>query len=352
MEFLTSHFDSPIFLLLLPLLWGVAIWLLAPRRRTRRTSAMVLPGASQLPHHSRGWRVRLVPHLQWLRLVALTAGIIALARPVTVSPEEQNVEGIDLVVALDMSGSMSVVDVTTAQLAMLQAAGREPDNRLRVAINVLNKFIRSRHNDRIGLVIFGRDAYTLFPLTLDYQTTLGMVDGLKLGDIDPSGTAIGNAIGRSVALLRHSDAVTKTIVLITDGDNQGGNIAPREGARLAKEKEISIFPILVGSEELAMEPVGSDFFNSRMVYRKANSPANPELLKEIAAMTGGQYFNSVNRSELERDLQVILDSLEKTKIEDLPAATRTAHFAIFLYLAMALIALEFTLRVFIVRKFP
>ena len=214
------------------------------------------------------------------------------------------------VIALDLSTSM-------------RAADFKPVDRITVAKEVLKDFIGRRTSDRIGLVVFAGDAYTQAPLTLDYGILRTLVDQLQIGVIE-DGTAIGNAIATAVNRLRESDAKSKVIILITDGDSNAGQISPREAAGLAKAMGVRVFPILVGKGGVVPYPVGVDLLG-QTVYQPMPFAVNPELLREIAQLTGGAYANAGDKQELERGLQAVLDRMEKTRIFETTASSRVVE---------------------------
>jgi Ca-activated chloride channel family protein len=242
--------------------------------------------------------------------MALTA--VGLARPQADrrEPEKRSVEGIDIVIALDLSTSM-------------RAADFKPQDRITVAKQVLKDFIGRRSTDRIGLVVFSGDAYTQAPLTLDYQILRTLVDQLSIGVIE-DGTAIGNALATSVNRLRESDAKSKVVILITDGDSNAGQISPREAAAIARTMGVRVFPILVGKGGVVPYPVGVDLFG-QTVYQPMPFAVNPELLQEIARITGGAYATAADKQELEQGLQAVLDRMEKTRIFEVTASSRVVE---------------------------
>src|SRR5699024_437954 len=189
------------------------------------------------------------------------------------------------------SGSMSAVDMSLTEIQAYQRRhDRNPPNRFDHAKETLQHFVDSRTRDRIGMVIFARHAYLQFPLTLDYATIQGLLAQLELTSIDPSGTAIGNALGLSIRGLLESDASSRTIILITDGKQEGGNVSPLHAAELARDENIRIFPILVGAGGETLVPVHG---LSRQVsrFRPENHPVDPEILQQIADMTGGAFYH-------------------------------------------------------------
>jgi Ca-activated chloride channel family protein len=332
-----ASFHSPwLFALLgvvpLVLLWA---WL---ERRTR--AVLRFSAAHVFARHRRGLRPYLLPLLPALRVAGIALAVVALARPQTrdVRVRDLSVEGIDIVVALDLSTSM-------------EAADFRPNNRLHVAREVLSEFIASRANDRIGLVVFAGAAYTQAPLTLDYQVLREVVRQLRTRALE-DGTAIGDAIATSLNRLRDSDARSRVVILITDGDNNSGKIAPLDSAAMAKSLGIRVYTILVGKGGKVPFPVGRDLFG-KVAYREMELPVNPELLKTIAETTGGEAYRATDRDELAQGLQKVLDSLERSELmEGGAAAQYREEFHPYLAWAFALLAAEFLLRRTLLRVFP
>ena len=337
-------------LLALPLL--LALWLV-PRARRRRLPTMLFSrtafAAAAVP---RTLRVRLSRLPEILTVVALGLLIVAAARPREELARPIEVEGIDIYLALDMSGSMRAIDGTPRQLRALERLGRKPANRFENAIETLSNFVQAREHDRIGMVVFAADAFLQFPLTLDYDTILSMLRRLELGDINESGTAIGNAIGRAIAGLKESDARTKIIILITDGDRRGGNISPRQAAEMAADLGIQIFPILVGGDGNSLVPVGRDPFSGRTSYRAVEFPTDPELLQDIAEMTDGAYYRASAPEELREGLHQILDRFERSRLQATPSVDYDERYRPWvLYALVALIAAAL-LRLTWLRDYP
>jgi Ca-activated chloride channel family protein len=293
-------------LLLLALL---PLAVLALRREGARAPRLRHPRAAALLRARGG----LASRLGWLpgalAILALAAVAVALARPQARERQvvDASVEGIDVVIALDLSTSMKAADF-------------RPQNRLHVAKEVLKGFIGRRPNDRIGLVVFAGDAYTQAPLTLDGGILTALVDGLRFGAID-DGTAIGNALATSVNRLRESDAKSKAIVLLTDGDNNSGQISPLEAAEMARALGVRVFPILVGKGGVVPYPVGTDVLG-RTIYDQREFPVDAELLRRIAQVTGGAFAVATDREGLETGLQAVLDRMEKTRLFEPGGTTR------------------------------
>ncbi len=349
---MTTEFAHPWVLAALALLPLLAAWLWLPSLRRRRTGTFTFSGVEVLAAGRTGFRRYLEPIPDVLTLGAIALTIVALARPQAIEPEEVMVEGIDIYLALDMSGSMRAIDLTHSELRRTQQLGQRALNRFEYATATLRDFIQTRHWDRIGMVVFAKDAFLQFPLTLDRLTILDMLDRLRLGDIDEGGTAIGNAIGRAISGLKDSEAKTKILILITDGDRRGGNISPRQATEMAKKLGIHIYPILVGKEGTTLVPAGQELFSGRTTYHEQEFPVNPALLEEIAEATGGQYYRATDQRGLEEDLHKILDRYERTRIRDATNVDPHELFRPFVWWAIALMVLQFLLRFTVLRKFP
>ncbi|HEY8946471.1 MAG TPA: VWA domain-containing protein, partial [Polyangiaceae bacterium] len=299
-------------LLLVPVVFVRGIWG-EDRRIVRLRVGTVLPFMSG----PAGARVFLRDLPGVLRAVAVGLFALALARPVnTLRPQTTDDEGIDLVVVLDMSGSMqaamSDVPPDLGRYVPAKRRGERP-TRLDIAKAVIRDFISRRKSDRIGVVIFGQSAYVLSPPTLDYQLLDAMVSRMELKLIDPEGTAIGDAVGVAVARLRRSVAKSKAIVLLTDGDNKGGRISPQYAAELANVVGAKLFTVQIGQGELA--EVFQGFRFGQPVYSQEHYPVNPELLKELASKTGGATYVATDAKSLQASFHDVLDKLEKTKLE-------------------------------------
>ncbi len=332
-----NDFHSPHFL------WGlllvpVLLWWAWRERRSR--AALRFSAAHVLAGQSRGLRTYLLPLLPLLRVLAVAAAIVALARPQSRDSRvrDSSVEGIDIVVALDLSTSMEAGDF-------------RPQNRLHVAKEVLAEFITNRVNDRIGLVVFAGAAYTQAPLTLDYGVLKEVLRQLRTRILE-DGTAIGDALATALNRLRDSEAKSRVVVLITDGDNNAGKISPMDSAGMAKSLNIPIYTILVGKGGKVPFPSGTDLFGNT-VWRDTEIPINPELLQDIADSTGGEYYRATDPEGLKQGLQSVLDSLERSKLMAGGAsANYREDYHPFLLLAFGLAALELLLRATFLRVFP
>jgi Ca-activated chloride channel family protein len=332
-----SSFNSPQFLWLLvlvPVFLGWT-WVEKKKRAVLRFSA-----ASQLFKQGRGIRPFMLWMLPALRIAAFVLAVIALARPQErdARVKDLSVEGIDIMICLDLSTSM-------------EAADFRPNNRLHVAKEVLSEFLAGRSNDRIGLVVFSGAAYTQAPLTLDYGVLKEVIRQLRTRVLE-DGTAIGDAVATALNRLRDSEAKSRVVVLITDGDNNAGRVSPLDAAEAAKALKIPVYSILVGKGGKVPFPAGQDIFG-QTAWRDVEIPINPELLQQMAAMTGGEYFRATDRDTLKEGLQKVLDSLERSKLMEGGAmATYRESFHPYLLLAAALLLLEFFLKSTLLRVFP
>ena len=352
---MTTTFAYPWVLALLALVPLLAVVMFWPRLRKERRASFLFSRVDLVSAHGRGAaspKLWLEPVPDALKLVALGLLIVACARPQAVEPRELEVEGIDIYLALDMSGSMRAIDLDRAEVRQLENAGRRPVNRFEAAVATLQEFVEGRRHDRIGMTVFAKDAFLQFPLTLDYATILAMLARLRLGDIDEGGTAIGNALGRAVAGLKESEAKTKIVILITDGDRRGGNISPMQAAQIATDLGIKIYPILVGKDGATLVPVGRDLFSNRSNYRDMEFPVNPELLQEIARLTGGEYYRAADPESLREDLQRILDAYERSRITDEASVNIEERYVPWVVWAVLMLALAFALQHTLLRRFP
>ncbi|MFQ5706438.1 MAG: VWA domain-containing protein [bacterium] len=271
-----------------------------------------------------------------LRLIALLLLIICFARPQSGRTEEEvTTEGIDIVLAVDISSSMLAEDF-------------KPDNRLEAAKKVAAQFIQGRKNDRIGLVVFAAKSFTQCPLTLDYGILLNFIDRVESGMIE-DGTAIGMAIANAANRLRDSKAKSKVVILLTDGQNNRGELDPVTAAKVAHAFKIRIYTVGVGKYGDALYPVDDPIFGKR--YVRMPVQIDEKTLKEIANITDGSYFRATDKASLEKIFKEI-DQLEKTKIEVKQFTRFKELFTTYLGLALAVIVLEVVLSNTKFRKIP
>jgi Ca-activated chloride channel family protein len=272
--------------------------------------------------------------LYFIRLAALALLIIALARPQTsLSRQDISVEGIDLVIALDVSGSMLAMDF-------------KPD-RLEASKDLAIEFIDGRPNDRIGLVIFSGESFTQCPLTTDHAVLKNLFRDIHSGMIE-DGTAIGDGLATAVNRLRDSKAVSKVIILLTDGVSNMGSVDPRSAAEIGKLYGVRIYTIGIGSMGQAPYPVQTPFgTQTQMVPVTIDEP----LLKEIASGTDGRYFRATNNSKLRAIYQEI-DKMEKSKIDVTEFRKKKEEFLPLVLAAFLLIGLEMLLRYLYLKNIP
>lgn len=330
-------FHSPQYLWLL---LGAPIFLAWAWLERRRRAVLRFSAASQLIKQGRGLRPYFLWLLPVLRVAAFLLAVIALARPQERDSrvKDLSVEGIDIMIALDLSTSM-------------EAADFRPNNRLHVAKEVLTEFLGSRSNDRIGLVVFSGGAYTQAPLTLDYGVLKEVIKQLRTRVLE-DGTAIGDAVATALNRLRDSEAKSRVVVLITDGDNNAGRVSPLDAAEAGKALGIPVYTILVGKGGKVPFPSGVDLFGQQ-TWREVEIPINPELLQKLASMTGGEFYRATDRDSLKEGLQKVLDSLERSKLMEGGAmATYREHFHVFLLAAALCLVLEFFLKSTVLRVFP
>lgn len=315
-------------------------WVFLSAREKRRRATALFPLARQWARAPRGWKTRWMWLPPTLGILGWVLAVVALARPQTSGPRQRDlsVEGIDLMLALDVSTSM-------------EAADFRPNNRLHVAKEVLTEFISSRTNDRMGLVVFAGAAYTQAPLTLDYQVLKDVVRQLRTRVIE-DGTAIGDALATALNRLRDSQAKSRVVVLITDGDNNAGSLSPLDAAQMASALKIPVYTILVGKGGRVPFPRGTDFFGNP-AWVEVEIPINPQLLESMAQGTGGKFFRATDRQSLKDGLASILDAMEKTRLQDGGAfAQKSEDYFPWLLASFLLLALERLLRTTVLRVFP
>lgn len=268
-----------------------------------------------------------------LRMLAVSLLIVVLARPQSTSSwQDVTTEGIDIVMAIDISGSM-------------QAEDFKP-NRLEAAKKVAKTFIGNRPNDRLGLVIFAGESFTQCPLTTDHSVILNLFNDVKSGMLE-DGTAIGMGLATSVKRLKDSEAISKVVILLTDGDNNSGSIAPATAAEIAKEFGVRVYTIGVGTRGMAPFPVVDPFGRTR--YQDMEVKINEELLTRIAQMTDGKYFRATDNESLEAVYKEI-DELERSKIDVTEYRKRKEEFLPFAMAALLLLACEVLLKQTVLRS--
>ncbi len=314
-------------LIFLPVL-GYIIWLFFYKKDFKYYSTIKYPDIKRVKNSiTPNWKLTLRKYLIVFKIGALFFMILAIARPQSgVKTSEVETKGIDIMLALDVSGSMRAEDF-------------KPKNRLYVAKKVLSEFVKGRKTDRIGLVVFAGESYTQCPLTLDYNIILNYIKQIKF-DMIQDGTAIGMAIANAVNRLRYSKAKSKIIILLTDGENNAGVIDPITAARAAAAFGIKIYTIGVGKIGGAPIPYVSTIFGKQYIRNPDGSlyltKLDEKTLKKIAQITGGKYFRATDSKSLEKIYQKI-DKLEKTKMKTKQYLQYNEKFSIFLWISIILL---------------
>jgi Ca-activated chloride channel family protein len=280
---------------------------------------------------------RLRHGLFLLRLIFISLLIIAFARPQSGSKmRETSTEGVDIILALDVSSSMLAEDF-------------KPKNRLEAAKMVAQEFVNGRQNDRLGLVIFAGESFTQCPLTLDYGVLQTMLEEIKVADKDWDGTAIGMGVVNAVNRLRESKAKSKVIILLTDGVNNRGEVDPVTASNIAAALGIKIYTIGAGSQGTAMYPVDDPLLGKRFVPMQVE--IDEEVLKRIAANTKARYFRATDTKKLS-EIYAEIGELEKTKIEVKEFTQYEEYFHVFLLSGLLFFLLEIVLTSTVFRKLP
>lgn len=340
-------------LIAVPLVWAWGIFA-QDARRPRLRLGTVAP----LKVGPRGLRSRLRDLPAILRTVAVAFLVLAMARPVSVLKDQRSDDkGIDIVIALDLSGSMrAVLDAQPTALPGVpapnapNAKSKKRPTRLDIAKLVIQDFISRRRTDRIGVVVFGKAAYVLSPPTLDYPLLSQLVSKMSLHVIDGNATAIGDALGTAVARLRRSDALSKVVILLTDGDSNAGSISPEYATQLATTVGAKVYTIQIGSNDEVDVEDGVDLFGQPRYVRR-HFPVNPELLQAIATKTGGESYVATDAKALSDSMHDVLDRLEKTRFEASIASFEDL-FSFLLIPGALLVGLDALLRAWLLRRFP
>ncbi len=322
-------FHSPAYLFLLLFLVPVIGWYVW-RRRDQQASLHV-SDTTVLARQPRSLRVWLIHVPFALRVLTITLLSIALARPQLSNRwQSQSTEGIDIMMALDVSGTMLAEDLKP--------------NRLEAAKEVATDFVINRPNDNIGLVVFAGESFTQCPLTTDHAVLVNLFQSVKFGLID-DGTAIGLGLANSVNRMKDSPTKSKVIILLTDGSNNRGDITPQTAAEIAKTYGIRVYAVGVGSYGQARVPVQTPYGTQ---YMMMDSEFDEGTLKNIAQTTGGEYFRATDNKSLKRIYEQI-DQLEKSKIRVREYSKRSENFMPFLYAALICLLLDILIRHFALR---
>ncbi len=330
------HFKDPIFLILLPII--ILAFVYIDKRwdipGINFSSEIFLTGLKP------SLKLRMRKKLGFLRLASISLVVMALARPQSLLEEtKRQAEGIDIVLAIDCSTSMLAED--------FKIRGRRV-NRLDAVKDVVEEFIQGRLSDRIGIIAFAGRAYTICPLTLDYNWLLKNLERIKIGAVE-DGTAIGSGISTALNRLKDTESKGKVIVLLTDGRNNSGKISPAIAAEAAKALSVKIYTIGAGTKGYAPYP-GKDFFGNT-VYTKVKIDIDEKTLIDIASKTTAKYYRATDSKSL-REIYREIDKLEKVVVEEKGYFNHKELFPLFLSIAILLLAVEIILKNTVLRIIP
>jgi len=285
----------------------------------------------------KSWIAKLKPYLFVLRLLALSSLIIALARPrkVDISSQTKSTKGIDIVMAIDVSGSMLAKDLKP--------------NRMEALKKVATRFVEGRPNDRIGIVVYAAEAYTKNPVTSDKAVVQESLRGIKYDNVIQDGTGIGMGLTTAVNRLKDSKAKSKVIILLTDGVNNAGFIEPETASQIAKEYGIKVYTIGIGTNGNAMFPYAYAP-NGGFLFKMMPVEIDVNLLQAIARNTGGKYYRANSNDKLESIYNEI-NKLETTEIQELKFYDYDEKYRLFVWIALVLVLIEIGLRNTVYRSF-
>ena len=328
-QFLNPEFFWMLFLIPIICFWYVT-------KKNKISNSISIPNTIALLSYS-SIIPKLKPVLYILRILSLIFIIVALARPqiIDVSTKVKNNQGIDTVIAIDVSASMLAKDLNI--------------NRLEALKKVASNFILNRTNDRIGLVEYAGESYTKTPITSDKNIIINSLNEIKYNTIIEGGTAIGMGLATSVNRIKDSKAKSKIIILLTDGVNNSGFIDPNTAAELAIEYGIKIYTIGIGTNGMALSPVGLDN-NGKFSYANIQVEIDENLLIEIADMTGGKYFRATNNEKLE-EIYNEINKLETSDIEEIRYYNHQEKYRIYILLAIFFLTIELILKHTLFRSF-
>lgn len=328
------RFQDPIFLVFILVAFGVLAYYIKFRRA--RAASIKYSDINLVRRLKPSFRIRERHVLPVLRTLAIVFLAFALARPQSGRKgQEISSEGIDIILALDISGSMRAEDF-------------KPHNRLYVAKQVIKEFIEGRHTDRIGLVVFSKQSFTQCPLTLDYGVLFNFLDKVSFGMIE-DGTAIGLAIANAVNRLRESEAEGKVVILLSDGRNNAGEIDPITAAQAAKAMKVKIYTIGAGKPGNAPYPVDDPIFGKRYIY--VENEIDEPTLQQIAQITGGEYFRAKDEEALSRIYKQISE-MEQTEIKVKEYLQYNELFSNYALVGLLLLVTEIVLANTRYRKIP
>ena len=319
-----------LFLIFIPLI----VWYVMKQKNA--TPSMLISTTKAFDKVGTSWKVWLRHFMFVLRLAAIGCVIVILARPQTRDRwQTEETEGTDIVLALDVSTSMLAQDFKP--------------NRVEAAKVVAAKFVSGRETDNIGLVIFAGESFTQVPLTTDKAVLMNYIQDMKIGVLE-DGTAIGDGIATAINRIKNGKAKSKSIILLTDGSNNTGVVAPLTAAEIAKRLGIKIYTIGVGKNGNALYPVGTNFYG-KMEYQSLPVVIDEPTLRSIASATGGKYFRATSKNVL-RQVFAEIDKLEKTRMDVRNFSHTEDNYMPWAYLLLALVVVEILARYTVLRNIP
>ena len=337
------EFANKEYLFLLLLIIPYAVWYVMFRKKSEPT--IQIADTYVFRFTKRSWRVMLMPVQLFLRILAFTMLVVALARPQTHdSMQNENIEGIDIMLAMDVSTSMFAED--------LRDDSRHIQNRIEAAKAVAAEFIAGRPNDNIGLTIFAGEAFTQCPMTIDHASLLSLLHNVRTDiaarGLIEDGTAIGMGLANAVSRLKDSKAKSRVVILLTDGSNNRGDLSPMTSAEIAQSLGIRVYTIGVGTNGTARYPMT---VGSSVQYVQVPVEIDTKTLNDIANTTNGKFYRARNADEL-REIYHEIDKLEKSKIEVQRYSRRYEDYMKYGLIAFGALLLEILLRITIFRRIP
>lgn len=325
MSYTLAH---PWFILLL-----VPLFFLTWQAQNQRSSFdFLLP--NRIPLSGNSWRTRVAPSIPWLSRIAMALLVLALARPQIRWPEQKTTTGgLDIALAMDISPSMLSKDFHP--------------NRLIVAKNVAAEFIQKRPNDRIAIIGFSAEAFTQCPLTTDHQSVLSLLNSLSVGILE-DGTAIGMGLATALYRLKPSKSAEKVVILLTDGENNTGHIPPRQAAEIARQLQVRVYTIGIGSDGIILSPSSRNRDGSYN-FSPRRTAFDTRLLQEIADITQARFFRAKSSTDL-TDIYADIDKLEQSDVETVKQERVKDFFGPLLGFALALLAVEKLIQWLILRR--
>jgi Ca-activated chloride channel homolog len=320
------EFLHPNYFYLLLLLMPAIAWYIY--RNNKVQADLQIPAIKPFKEMKKSVRVYLRHFPFVIRMLILALLIMILARPQSTNRwQNESVEGIDIMLAMDISGTMLAGDFTP--------------NRIEAAKDVAASFISGRPNDRIGIILFGGESFTQCPLTTDHAVLLNLLHEVNVGIIEDQSTAIGLGLANAVKRLKDSDAKSRVVILVTDGMNNAGSVDPLTAAEIAKTFGIRVYTIGVGTRGMAPYPVKDAFGN--IFYQQFEVEFDEDMLRQISSMTNGEYFRATNNQKL-REIYSAIDQLEKSKVNVKQYSRKHEEYRIFTGIALVLLILEILLR--------